>query len=141
MSALLSRTEVRVRSFRDLIVWQRTRELAVEVYQLTSQFPRDELYGMTSQLRRASVSVMSNIAEGHGRGTRLQLMQFLSIARGSTFEVQSQLILAEDLGYVDRDSVCRAEGLAAEVGRMLYATLDSLRKRASTEAAQNSPNL
>ena len=123
-----------VRSFRDLIVWQRSRELSRAVYQLTASFPREELYGLTSQLRRAAVSIMSNIAEGHGRGTRAQLVHFLCIARGSSFEVQSQLILAADLGYGNAEQIALCDDLAAQVGRMLYSTLDSIRKR-------DSPNL
>lgn len=121
----------KVRTFRDLIVWQRSRELAREIYTLTSEFPREELYGMTSQLRRASVSVMSNIAEGHGRGSIPQLMHFLLIARGSNFEVQSQLILASDLGLAGSESILKCEMLCDEIGRMLYATLSTLRQKSS----------
>jgi four helix bundle protein len=82
-------------------------------------------------LRRASVSIMSNIAEGHGRGSAAQLMQFLLIARGSTFEVQSQLILASDLGFADAAAISRCELLFDEIGRMLYATLSTLRSKSS----------
>ena len=122
---------VRVRTFRDLIVWQRARELSVAVYEVTRQFPREELYGLSSQLRRASVSIMSNIAEGHGRGSLPQLMHFLLIARGSTFEVQSQLILASDLGLADGEAISRCEGLCDEIGKMLYSTLVTLRAKST----------
>jgi four helix bundle protein len=125
-----------VRSFRDLIVWQRSKELSLAIYDLTSQFPHGELYGLTSQLRRAAVSIMSNIAEGHGRGSTPQLMHFLSIARGSTFEVQSQLILASELGFGRAELVVRCESLCDEVGRMLYATLSSLRAKAANVEAE-----
>lgn len=119
----------KVRTFRDLIVWQRSRELSLAIYELTHQFPREELYGLSSQLRRASVSIMSNIAEGHGRGSVPQLMHFLLIARGSTFEVQSQLILASDLGLADADAISRCECLCDEIGKMLFATLSTLRSK------------
>ena len=128
---------MKVRSFRDLIVWQRSRELSLAVYELTSRFPREELYGLTNQLRRASVSIMSNIAEGHGRGSAAQLMQFLLIARGSTFEVQSQLILASDLGLAADEAIVRCESICDEVGRMLYSTLVTLRAK-STQSKSDS---
>ena len=124
-------TAAKVRTFRDLIVWQRARELSLAVYQVTRQFPREELYGLSSQLRRASVSIMSNIAEGHGRGSLPQLMHFLLIARGSTFEVQSQLILASDLGLADSEAILKCEYLCDEIGRMLYSTLVTLRAKST----------
>ncbi len=99
---------------------------------MTRDFPREELYGMTSQLRRAAVSVMSNIAEGHGRGSRLQLMHFLSIARGSVFEVESQLILAADLGLGTADKITVCEQCCSEINRMLFATLNTLKARGTT---------
>lgn len=120
-----------VRSFRDLVVWQRAMQLSVSVYELTRGFPREEIYGLTSQIRRASVSIVSNIAEGHGRGTRLQLLQFLQIARGSTFEVQAQILLAKELGLGDEAKLEQCDGLCGEVSRMLYATLESLRQKVS----------
>jgi four helix bundle protein len=80
-----------VQSYRDLIVWQRAVQMSVAIYRLTAAFPRDELYGLTSQLRRAGVSVASNIAEGYGRGSTGEYKQFLGMARGSNMEVQTQL--------------------------------------------------
>src|SRR6185503_9016715 len=88
-------------SYRDLRVWKTAISLALEVYRITESFPRSERFGLTSQLRRASVSVPSNIAEGHARSTRGEYKQFLSIARGSVAEVEVQLTLAEQLGYVE----------------------------------------
>jgi four helix bundle protein len=81
-------------SFRDLIVWQKSMQLTVVIYGLTKAFPRDELYGLTSQIRRAAVSLPSNIAEGHGRLGTSEYRQFLGIARASNFELQTQLELA-----------------------------------------------
>lgn len=114
------------KSYRDLIVWQRAIESVVAVYKLTSGFPRDELYGLTSQIRRASVSVASNIAEGYGRGTRADYKHFLCMSRGSNFEVQTQLVIARELGFGQEELLQRAEGLSGEVGKMLFAIIDKL---------------
>ncbi len=102
-------------------------QLSIRIYELTRGFPREEMYGMTSQLRRASISVVSNIAEGHGRGTRAQLANFLSIARGSVFEVEAQLLLCRELGMGDKAPLDECQSLCDEVSRMLYAALLGLR--------------
>ena len=86
-------------SFRDLTVWQRAMQLTVAVYKLTQEFPREELYGLTSQIRRSVVSIPSNIAEGQGRASPAEFRQFLAIARGSNCEVQTQLEIARALDY------------------------------------------
>ena len=86
--------EQAVKSFQDLVVWQRSIELCVAIYEFTRTFPTDELYGLRSQLRRASVSISSNIAEGCGRRSTGELIQFACMARGSNFEVQTQLVIA-----------------------------------------------
>jgi four helix bundle protein len=118
--------------FRDRIVWQRAIELTTAIYELTRDFPREETYGLTNQLRRAAVSIPSNIAEGHGRNSDGQLVQFLCMARGSNYEVQTQLEIADRLQYgVDaKRSVCRS--LSVEVGKMLNATVTSIESRRST---------
>ncbi len=116
-------------SFRDLVMWQRSMQLTVTVYQLTKDFPRDELYGLTGQIRRAAVSLPSNIAEGHGRLNSGEFKQFLGVARGSNSELQTQLEIARALGMGDPRLLDVAEGLSREVGKMIYATLQSLRKR------------
>lgn len=113
-------------SFRDLLIWQRSIQLTVGIYPLTWDFPREEMYGLTTQIRRASVSVPSNIAEGHGRLNTGEYRQFLGIARGSNFEVQSQLEIARALEFGNPKQIEQAEGLSHEVGKMLYATLESL---------------
>ena len=102
-------------------------QLCLAVYKLTGNFPRDEMYGLTNQVRRAAVSISSNIAEGHGRGTTGQLIQFLCIARGSNFEVQTQLMIASGLGFGSSELAGECEGLSNEVGKMLNATLATLR--------------
>jgi four helix bundle protein len=114
-------------SFRDLTVWQRAIALTVEVYRLTSAFPDSERFALSNQLRRASVSVASNIAEGYGRYTTGEYVQFLGHARGSACEVETQLVIAHTLGFGDQDQLQAAEQLCSEVGRMLHAMMKSLR--------------
>jgi four helix bundle protein len=93
--------QMQVESYRDLIVWQRAIEMTVAIYRLTAQFPREEVYGLVAQLRRAGVSVASNIAEGNGRVSRGEYRQFLGMARGSNLEVQTQLVIAGRLSFGD----------------------------------------
>jgi four helix bundle protein len=104
-------------------------EMTVCIYELTKAFPKDELYGVTSQLRRASVSVASNIAEGRGRVTEGEFRQFLSIAQGSTFEVQTQLLVAKQLRIGDREMLGNAEALCIETSKMLGALIRTLKAR------------
>ena len=125
-------------SFRDLIVWQRAMQLAVSIYRLTRDFPREEIYGLTSQARRSVVSISSNISEGQGRLTRGGFRQFLGIARGSTFELQTQLEIARSLKMGDPKLLDEADGLSREVGKMLFGMLESLKaaKRPSLAAGK-----
>jgi four helix bundle protein len=116
-----------VQSFRDLLVWQRSIQLTVAIYNLTKGFPREELFGLTSQIRRSAVSVPSNIAEGHGRLSTGEYRQFLGIARGSNFEVQTQLELARALNLGNSALVDQAEGLSHEVGKMISGILTSIK--------------
>lgn len=116
-------------SFRDLVVWQRAVELSLAVYILTSGFPDAERFGLTNQLRRASVSVASNIAEGYGRSTRGQYLQFLGNARGSNFELQTQLLISEKLRFGDPDRHREALNLSEEVSKMLVALMRKLEER------------
>jgi len=110
------------------VVWQLAVQLALEVYKLTSSFPPSERFGLTNQLRRASVSVASNIAEGYGRSTKGEYVQFLGHARGSNFEVQTQLVISAGLGFGAKESRDLAEGLSDEVSRMIVAMMSKLRK-------------
>jgi four helix bundle protein len=118
---------VMAKSYRELIVWQRSIELSVALYELTRRFPREEIYGLTSQLRRAGVAVASNIAEGWGRGTKPDYRNFLCIARGSALEVQTQLVITRKLGYGEPKKLEQAEGLSIEVGKMLWTMVEKLR--------------
>jgi four helix bundle protein len=117
---------MRVRRFEDLVVWQKSRDLAVAIYRLTNQGPFTRDYGLRDQIRRAAVSVMSNIAEGFGRYSRSELRQYLSIARGSVTEVRSQLYLVRELGYVDEAEHRRLHDLCEEIARMLAALRASI---------------
>ncbi len=109
------------RKHHDLKVWQEAMALARDVYRVTGEFPKDELYGLTSQVRRAAVSLPSNIAEGAGRNGPREFLKFLFIARGSLSELETQLILARDLGYfVESDLILRAiDNLFALLGGLI----------------------
>jgi four helix bundle protein len=115
-------------SFKDLVVWQRAVQLTVAVYKLTNSFPASERFGLTNQLRRASVSVASNIAEGYGRSTRGEYVLFLGHARGSNCEVETQLVISKELGFGSKELRDSAESLSGEVSRMLVAMMSKLRK-------------
>jgi four helix bundle protein len=116
-------------SFRNLAVWQRAVAMSLEVYKLTSAFPDSERFGFTNQLRRAAVSVASNIAEGYGRSTKGEYIQFLGHARGSNSELETQLIIAKALGFGSKQVLQKAEESCNEVGRMLGAMMKSLRSK------------
>ncbi|MGC2619567.1 MAG: four helix bundle protein, partial [Acidobacteriaceae bacterium] len=109
-----------------LIVWERAVEMCVAVYTLTRAFPREEIYGLTSQMRRASVSIASNIAEGYGRTSKEQYRHFLGIAQGSYLELQTQLVIANRLSLTSDAASRNAKGLALEVGKMLAAMIRKL---------------
>lgn len=114
-------------SFRDLQVWHRAIELTVAVYALTENFPRKEMFALSNQLQRAAVSVASNIAEGYGRGTKRDYLHFLTVARGSNCEVQTQLEIAKKLSFGKMADLTVAENLSVEVSKMLHGLLKSLR--------------
>jgi four helix bundle protein len=107
-------------------------ELAVAVYRLTQAFPREELYGLTSQLRRATVSIPSNIAEGQGRLNTREFRQYLGVARGSNCELQTQLEIARTLELGEMKSLDHAQGLSHEVGKMLFTLLAALKVKSDS---------
>jgi four helix bundle protein len=113
-------------SFRDLLVWQKSIRLSLAIYRFTTGFPKEELFGLTGQIRRAGVSVASNIAEGYGRNSTGEYKQFLGMARGSNSEVETQLVIAKELGYGNQQTLKEAEDLCIEVGKMLRAILRKL---------------
>lgn len=112
-----------VKSFRDLLAWQRSIELATAVYRLTESFPREEMYGVRSQIKRSAVSLPSNIAEGQGRLTTGEFRQFSGVARGSNFELRTQMEVARTLKPGNAQHLHEVESLPGEVGKIINAIL------------------
>ena len=115
-------------SFKDLIVWQRAVQMTLAVYKLTSAFPGSEQFGLTNQLRRASVSVASNIAEGYGKSSKGEYVLFLGHARGSNCEVETQLVISDAPGFGSEEPGRVARSLCGEVSRMLASMMSKLQK-------------
>ena len=116
-------------SFRNLEVWRRSIELTLSVYKLTASLPDSKRFGLTNQLRGASVSIASKIAEGYGRSTKGEYVQFLGHARGSNSEVETQIVISKALGFGSKQMIEATEGLCSEVGRMLGALIKSQRPK------------
>ena len=106
-------------SYKDLVVWQKAMDLSVAIYQMTKTFPKDEMFGLTSQMRRAAVSIASNIAEGEGRKSKKEFSHFLAIALGSKAELETQMLLCERVGLVEKDVSLSTQSLLNEIGKML----------------------
>jgi four helix bundle protein len=115
--------------YKQLIAWQKSIDVVELVYRATACFPRDEIYGLTNQLRRAAVSIPSNIAEGQGRSSKAEFDRFLLIANGSRQEVETQLVIAERLGYLEREQLTGLLDLLHEIGRIISGLRASLRRR------------
>ena len=122
--------EHKVKSYRDLVAWQRARELVKETYLLTAAFPVGERYGLVGQMDRAAVSMPSNIAEGYGRATTQDYLHFLRIAHGSAYELETQLVLAEDLGLCGRQASSKVVATLQEAIRLLQGLIAALERRA-----------
>lgn len=118
-----------VRSFKDLDAWRRAMQLAREVHSFTKYFPKEELYGMVSQMRRAAVSIPSNIAEGHARGSTKEYLNFVSIAKGSCAELETQIYLSEDFGYLEKNDSKQLLAVLFDVSRMLAGLHASLKAK------------
>lgn len=116
--------------YRNLLVWQKAIDLTICIYNLTSSLPKDEIYGLSSQMRRASISIASNIAEGRGRLSPAEFRQFLGLAQGSTYELQTQLIVAKKLGFVSPEVWNNADLLSNEVSKMLTSFIHTLNSAA-----------
>ena len=110
-----------MRDFSKLTIWQRSHQLTLRIYELTRSFPKNELYGITSQIRRASLSIPTNIAEGCGRSSEKELARFLTIAAGSLSEVQYLLILSSDLKFISKDDFDTLNKVVVEIRKMLYS--------------------
>ncbi len=116
---------MKTKSFKDLVVWQKGYKLVLEIYKITRDFPKSESYGLSQQMRKAAVSIPSNIAEGYGRIHKAEYKQFLSIAYGSLSELETQYLLSIDLKYISKSEI--VEKLLKEVGSMLYRMLNPIR--------------
>jgi four helix bundle protein len=120
--------EKSVKSFHDLVAWQKSMELVTEIYRVSQRFPKEEMFGLTSQVRRAAVSIPSNIAEGRGKSSAGEFQQFLHHAKGSLAEVETQVIIAINLGYLATEEVSHINELIARVGRLLHGLLSAIKK-------------
>jgi four helix bundle protein len=124
-----------MRDFRNILVWQKSHDLTLRLYKITSTFPKEELYGLTSQIRRASASIPTNIAEGCGRDTQTELARFIHIAAGSASELDYHILLSHDLGYTNKEIYQELEQSISEIKRMLNGfgkTVSSNSKRSSS---------
>ncbi len=115
-----------IRSYKDLVVWQRAFALGAEIYRLTAGFPNEEKFGLTSQLRRACLSIASNIAEGYGRGSRAEYLRFLRIARGSLYEVETQMLFAVELKFIVTEQFDSIAEMINETARVLSGLIRRL---------------
>jgi four helix bundle protein len=119
----------KLESFKDLQVWQKAYSLVVAIYKATGSFPGSETYGLVAQMRRAAVSVPCNIAEGYRRNSRKEYLQFLAVAYGSTAELETQLLLARDLGLLGSESFSALDRLVSDVSKLLSRLINALRSK------------
>lgn len=122
-----------VRSYKDLVAWQKSMDLVSAVYRASQGFPKEEIFGLVSQIRRSAVSVPSNIAEGHARTSRKEFQYFLSNARGSLAELETQLTIAHQLAYIDETGINQLLDRLGEVGRILNGLLTALKRSSKSE--------
>ena len=123
-----------MRNYRDLQVWSKAHNLTLELYRLSRGFPREEVYGITSQLRRSAASIGANLAEGCGRRTSTELARFVRIAMGSASELDYHLLLCRDLGFMSGDDFTRSEAGLTEVRKMLTSFLQSVEEQVETQS-------
>ncbi|MBD3903682.1 four helix bundle protein [Chryseobacterium sp. Ch-15] len=114
-------------NFKELLVWQKSINFVTEIYELTNGFPKSEMYGLTSQIRRASISIPSNIAEGNSRRSVADYLQFLKISRGSSAEVETQLIIAQNLKFLNEEHYLKLNQDIIEISKMLNGLINSLK--------------
>lgn len=123
-----------IESYRDLKVWQQAMDLAVEMYETTKSFPKEELYGLTSQIRRCATSIPANIAEGWGRQSSGDYVRFLRIAQGSLKEIETHCILANRIGILPTESLERTEIQTTAIGKMLFSLIRSINKKTNPKS-------
>jgi four helix bundle protein len=126
------------KSHRRLVLWQKSVRLAVEIHRVSRRLPKHELFGLAAQRNRAAVSIPSNVAEGAARHATRDYIRFLYIARGSSAEIDTQLMLAEELGYLTRDDLTAALAISDEVGRLLNGVISALHRRLNRQPAPTS---
>ena len=119
----MDKENVKINSYHDLIVWKKGMELAKNVYLVTEEFPKSEIYGLTNQLRRAAISVPSNIAEGHSRHSTAEFSHFLRISLGSLAELDTQLILSKELDYIPQDTLNQFNDRISDLRKMIHALI------------------
>lgn len=117
-----------IKSYKQLIVWQKSIQLVKNVYNLTEKFPSSEMFGLTSQMRRCAVSIPSNIAEGYGRKSKKEYLQFYSISYGSALELETQVIISKELGFVPKNSYKEIDMVLKEVASMLNAMMSKMKQ-------------
>jgi len=130
----------RVRCYRDLLVWQRAMDLVEATYRLAARLPLDERFELSSQLRRAAISIAANIAEGHGRASTKEYLWFLSVAKGSLMELETLTLAAERLGFAPQTATAQILGPSADVGRMLAGLRRALQRHRATASRARRPN-
>ncbi len=130
----------KINSYKDLIIWQKAMDLVEMVYRITKTFPKEEQYGLTNQLRRAAVSVPSNIAEGHARSSTQEFHRFLSIVRGSLAEVETQLLIAQRLDYLAADQLSAILSLQIEINKMTNSLMTKLAPASKTTNLAPNPS-
>lgn len=122
----------KLKSYKDLLVWQRAVDISVEVYAISASFPKEEVFGLTNQIRRASNSISLNIAEGYSRNSAKAYLNFLNIAQGSLFELESGIILAERLQFVESESLIKLFNLITEESKMLRSLMNKIEEKTLT---------
>ncbi|MBQ9394863.1 MAG: four helix bundle protein [Proteobacteria bacterium] len=115
-----------INSYQDLIVWQKAFRLAIQVYKVTQNMPKEEIYGLTSQMRRSAVSIPSNIAEGYSRHSSAAYKQFLSYSLGSKSELETQLLICKEIGYLNKEDIVTLLDLLNEIGKMINSLIQKV---------------
>ena len=115
-----------IKSYKDMIVWQKSMELAIEIYRLVKLLPKEETYALSDQMRRAVISIPSNIAEGQSRGGTKEFVQFINIAKGSNAELFTQLLICENVGYLTLNQTSSAKNISSEISKMLSSLINKL---------------
>lgn len=132
------RNNMAVKSFNELIVWQKSIELVEQIYIITRDFPKDEIYCLTNQIRRSAISIPSNIAEGQARKTTKDFLNFLSIAQGSRAELETQIIIANRLGYIEDNKAEQLFSTLTEIAKMLFSLSSTLNLQLTNKSTSKS---